>query len=290
MLVDAQEKALRQALDQAVDRGDTGEILRLLDSLPVPQQPLADRTPQALAAQVLQLQEERDRKMKPTMKLGRNLLIAAAVAVAVSAGAYAAVNWQQFTFQEGDRATTITTNDPTMTQEEARELAEQPDLTPEEAEELGASIYRVEEQTYATVEEAESDLGIPLALPGQMPDLELAAVSGYRLNDQYASLTAVYGDVAGGKAMSFSAQVHDMPEDSYAITQRDMDAGSQGSYTTPGGVTYTTWAESSDDGSKTAQIVSYSRDGLEYGMAFFGFSQEEWQAVVDSLDLSVYNG
>ena len=29
--MDTQEKALYQALDQAVDRGDTGEILRLLD-------------------------------------------------------------------------------------------------------------------------------------------------------------------------------------------------------------------------------------------------------------------
>ena len=287
--MDTQEKALYQALDQAVDRGDTGEILHLLDQLPPAQMPLADRTPQAFAAQVLQLQEERSRTMKPSMKWSRNLLIAAAVALAVSAGAYAAVNWQQFTFQEGDRATTITTNDPTMTEQEAQELAEQADLTPEEAEKQGATVYRVEEQTYQTLAEAEADLGIPLALPEQMPDLALDTVSGYRLHEQYASLTAVYGKVEEGQAMSLSVEVQDLPEDSYALTQRDMDAGSQGSYTTPSGITYTTWSESNEDGSKTAQVLSYSRDGLEYGMAFFGFTEAQWQAVADSLDLGIYD-
>lgn len=286
--MDAQEKILRQALDRAVDRGDTEEIVRLLDRLSPSEPHLADQTPQAFAAQVLRLQEERNRHMKTSVKLGRNLLIAAAVAVAVSAGAYAAVNWQQFTFQEGNRATTITTNDPTMTEEEAKKLAQDPDMTSEEAEEQGASVYQVEEKSYATLQEAEDDLQLELALPGQMPDLELASVSGYRLNDSYASIGAVYGDVAGGKAMSFSAQVRDLPEDSYAIENRDMDEGSLGSYTTPDGVTYSVWEESSDDGSMTAKVVEYSQADLDYGMAFFGFTDAEWQAVVDSLDLSAY--
>ena len=137
--------------------------------------------------------------------------------------------------------------------------------------------------------EAGADVGIPLALPEQMPDLALDTVSGYRLHEQYASLTAVYGKVEEGQAMSLSVEVQDLPEDSYALTQRDMDAGSRGSYTTPSGITYTTWSESNEDGSKTAQVLSYSRDGLEYGMAFFGFTEAQWQAVADSLDLGIYD-
>ena len=38
----------------------------------------------------------------------------------------------------------------------------------------------------------------------------------------------------------------------------------------------------------TAKVVEYSQADLDYGMAFFGFTDAEWQAVVDSLDLSAY--
>lgn len=73
-----------------------------------------------------------------------------------------------------------------------------------------------------------------------------------------------------------------------SYTLHEFDEGSEGSYRSKSGITFTTLAESDSTGERTAQIATVLLGEYEYSLVFVGFEPQEWQKIVDSTDLSPY--
>ena len=316
--MDEERRALRARLDEAVERQDLAEIERALDALsrPEPIQITAE-DPVAFSRRILKLQEERDRTMNHTKRTGRMLLIAAAAAAALSVGAYAAANWQRFSFIQDDRMVVVT-GPETLTEQEAAKLAGQPpeiELQKPEAVALeggalpeaggmeigredisfsfvedpdapaadGAQVEVVkrEKTSYATPEEAAEATGLPVALPKLPEGLELESVSGERIDGFSRTVWADYD--GAGRHLGVTVDWTRRSEDSTVVAYHGIEPGSGGSYKTAKGYAFTTVRE---DGMDVATIF---RGAYEYTLVFEGFSEAERRAVLDSVDLSADN-
>ena len=308
--VNERPNELRARLEEAVDGQDTVEIERALDALCASEpMNLAAEDPKAFSARILKLQEERNRAMKNPGRTGRTILVAAAVAAALSVGVYAAANWQRFAFVDGDQMVVVAGED--LTEQEAQRLSKEPPQVhiernkaaqaapevdgmavgdgkleisfvedPDAPKDAELSFTQKETQEYESPEAAAKALGLPVALPEIPAGLTLESVSGQQ-NEDYGK--TVWVDYDGdGKHLGVTVDWTRRKEDRTVVAYHGIEPGSGGSYQTAKGYAFTTVRE---DG---ADIATIYRGAYEYTLVFEGFSEAERQAALDSLDLAAY--
>ena len=283
-------------LEAAIDSADMSAIDLALERLASEEpETITPEDAQLFSARILKLSEE-----KHNMKsFGKTSRIAVAVAAVLLMGVtvYAAVSMKMFSFQSGDRFVTIRTTDA-MTEQEAKAMAEGAQETRDfEAE--GANVVYAEEVpmgSFSSVAEAEAGMGMTVPLPAAIPDLPFSEAQGQTMvwgeGVETRSLWITYGSVESGRMFGVSVfrEVTAPGEQSTHLVEQGFDKGSLGSYTSKTGIKYNTLTETDDTGELTMHMAHTMIGEYDYVLQFYGFSEAERQAVIDSTDLSAYNG
>lgn len=284
------EKELRARLDDAVKRMDADAANEALEQLEkaLAMAPIAAEDTALFAARIRKMQQERDLKMKKPSQISRMLLAGVAAAIVLSVGVYASGVWKTFTFMQGNRYVTVGTEDDSLTESQAKELAGDRDtyLTPSEREAAGESVYVAPApDSFATLADAEKALEMRVALPAKLDGLTAGQVSGQAL-DFGSHIWAAYA--GAGKYMEVSVDKTEPQDSGATVAEMEVDAGSAGNYRTKSGDVFTTLTESDEASGKTAHIAVISLGSYEYALVFDGFTEPERQAILDSVDLSIY--
>ena len=278
-----QQKLCRQ-LDRAIDAGELAEVDRILAQLDSLAAKTIEAEDQALfAARIKGMGKEHLSMNKKSM---RTVLIAAALVVVVSLGVYAASNWRSFQVTQGDRLVRITTNDSLMTQEQAKQLAQE-EVTGTGRPQEGNAIT-LEPVLYQSIEEAQAALGLEVALPEKLPELPLKSVRGMELNDHDKIIWINYEDGEKLFGVTISWCVPDPNTTTTIIEVDDVDEGSMGSYQAKGGQRFDTLTDTNQDGTKTANIAFAKVGWTEYALVFVGFDEGEIHQILDTVNLSAY--
>lgn len=228
--------------------------------------------------------------MKHSKKAIR-LAFAAALAAALGVTVYAAVNLHLLSFSSGTRYVTMRTNQA-MTEQEAQALVRD-DLQERSDAPDGNSAVLAPQQSFQSVEEAEAAMNMTLILPSAMPEVKMDSIKGQSLYNEasYQNNTVwIVCSGPGGRMLGVTTTREVVPEGAplTSYTLHEFDEGSEGSYRSKSGVTFTTLTESDGTGERTAQIATVLLGEYEYSLVFVGFEPQEWQKIVDSADLSPY--
>lgn len=228
--------------------------------------------------------------MKHSKKAIR-LAFAAALAAALGVTVYAAVNLHLLSFSSGTRYVTMRTNQA-MTEQEAQALVRD-DLRERSDAPDGNSAVLAPQQSFQSVEEAEAAMNMTLILPSAMPEVKMDSIKGQSLYNEagYQNNTVwIVCSGPGGRMLGVTTTREVVPEGAplTSYTLHEFDEGSEGSYRSKSGVTFTTLTESDGTGERTAQIATVLLGEYEYSLVFVGFEPQEWQKIVDSADLSPY--
>ena len=228
--------------------------------------------------------------MKHSKKAIR-LAFAAALAAALGVTVYAAVNLHLLSFSSGTRYVTMRTNQA-MTEQEAQALVRD-DLRERSDAPDGNSAVLAPQQSFQSVEEAEAAMDMTLILPSAMPEVKMDSIKGQSLYNEagYQNNTVwIVCSGPGGRMLGVTTTREVVPEGAplTSYTLHEFDEGSEGSYRSKSGVTFTTLTESDGTGERTAQIATVLLGEYEYSLVFVGFEPQEWQKIVDSADLSPY--
>ena len=228
--------------------------------------------------------------MKHSKKAMR-LAFAAALAAALGVTVYAAVNLHLLSFSSGTRYVTMRTNQA-MTEQEAQALVRD-DLRERSDAPDGNSAVLAPQQSFQSVEEAEAAMNMTLILPSAMPEVKMDSIKGQSLYNEagYQNNTVwIVCSGPGGRMLGVTTTREVVPEGAplTSYTLHEFDEGSEGSYRSKSGVTFTTLTESDGTGERTAQIATVLLGEYEYSLVFVGFEPQEWQKIVDSADLSPY--
>ena len=287
--MDGKLNAMR-ALDRAIDLGEMAEIDRCLDALSsLEGASIRAEEPAAFSARILHLEKE-NRPMKHSKKAIR-LAFAAALAAVLGVTVYAAVNLHLLSFSSGTRYVTMRTNQA-MTEQEAQALVRD-DLRERSDAPDGNSAVLAPQQSFQSVEEAEAAMDMTLILPSAMPEMKMDSIEGQSLYNEagYQNNTVwIVCSGPGGRMLGVTTTREVVPEGAplTSYTLHEFDEGSEGSYRSKSGVTFTTLTESDGTGERTAQIATVLLGEYEYSLVFVGFEPQEWQKIVDSADLSPY--
>lgn len=270
------------ALERAIDEMNLEQATSLLDQLDeMEPDAILPEDPKLFAARMQALHDEKEKPMRQ-YNAKRILILAACIAAALSLGVYASGVWRSFSFASGDAYVTVTTDDQSMTEQKAKELAGQ---TREAAPQEGDKVIRLTEEEFASIEEASEALALPVALPAIPEGYELQAVSGADFGFQKL-MHITYAD--GEKRLGITLQQRfPSPDGGAEISFREMEEGSMGRYQSAAGYEFTTLREGDGNG-RFAEIFTVPLGDYEYSLVFFGLSEQELHAVVDSADLSVY--
>ena len=286
-----QEKnRILRELEQAIDRGDIDAVTAGVDRLTEQQSPpIQAEDAMLFAAGIRKINKESQAmNTKKQPKKFLTVAIVAALVLVMGATAFAATQRGWFSFVHGDRFITGRTN-AGMSEQEAEEIIKNSEL-PADFDPSQIAQAEVEELTFATVEEARTQLAMAIPLPDAMPALTLADATGNRtiIGEAVERKTVWlnYSDEQGRiLGITVSCETIADAEPVFSYTTHDMDDGSVGAYTTPAGDTYTTLTESDDTGEKTAHIATIMLGEYEYSLVFFGFEEAERAAIIDSTDL-----
>lgn len=284
------KKQVLKQMDSAIDSGDMNAVEEGLSHLAEGGfAEIMAEDPLLFSARIQKTNKEKS-SMKPSRKIWKTALIAAVIAaLGITVYATGALRW--FSFQSGDKYVTMYTTE-SMSDNEARAFvdADHSESVPDDA------VMRepdVETMSFDALPEAENALGIPLALPGSLPEMNLDGIEGeiVKYGDGLESRMCWvnWSDENGrlfGLTVGREIVPAGLPVTSYTLS--DMDDGSLGSYTSKSGVKYTTLTESDDAGERTAHIATTVIGQYEYSLVFFGFDEEERQQIIDSADLSAY--
>lgn len=276
--MDEQRDDLKK-LDEAIDQMDIDAIGTLLDRLDERTgETIAPEDPALFAARIRKLQHERESIMKHFTK--KTILIAACLAAALSVGVYASGVWTHFDLFSGGRMVTVTTNDGSMTEAEARELAKDTKtLSPQEAKAAGEKVITLESEEFASPEAAASALGIPAVMPGNTAGLALDSVSGQDTGFG-KNLWVVYGKE--GRRLGVTIILDEPGENGTVVSYSDIEGETLTPYKSAKGNTFTRIRDEHGD-------YAVTRSGnYQYVLIFEGFDQQEIHSVIDSVDLSAY--
>lgn len=220
------------------------------------------------------------------------LAFSAALAAALGVTVYAAVNLHLLSFPSGTRYVTTMRTNQAMTEQEAQALV-QDDLRERSDAPNGNSAVLPPQQSFQSVKEAEAAMDMTLILPSAMPEMKLDSIEGQSFYNeagyQNNTVRIVCSD-PGGRMLGVTTKREVIPEGTplTSYTLHEFDEGSEGSYRSKSGITFTTLTESDSTGERTAQIATVLLGEYEYSLVFVGFEPQEWQKIVDSTDLSPY--
>ena len=173
---------------------------------------------------------------------------------------------------------------PALVRDDLQERSDAPD---------GNSAVLAPQQSFQSVEEAEAAMNMTLILPSAMPEVKMDSIKGQSLYNEagYQNNTVwIVCSGPGGRMLGVTTTREVVPEGAplTSYTLHEFDEGSEGSYRSKSGVTFTTLTESDGTGERTAQIATVLLGEYEYSLVFVGFEPQEWQKIVDSADLSPY--
>lgn len=282
------EKQLLKELDQAIDQMDLRAIDDGLDALSAMEtNPIAAEDAKLFSARI-QKQSKGSFHMQKSRK-ALKIAVCAAVIMLVGVTAYAAGATRLFQFHTNDQVANIRTTQ-SMTDKEANELmntihdsAEEPN-----SENTAAPSDYI---TFDSAQDAAKQMDMQIIMPERMPDLPFESATG-NSNDlgngaKQGTVWLNYGSPEDKLfGMTVSRTILPPDSDTTFYSGAYVDEGSISTYKSKSGMTYTMAKESDPAGEKTATIATISVGEYDYALVFFGFEKAEYEAVIDSLDLS----
>ena len=259
---------LRMALDKAIDEGNTEEIDRLIKLTPdVPEMP------ENFAYSIIK--ENKENKAMKRFKIGKAGIIAAAVVLSCAAVS-GTVLVKHYSAAFGNKYIQVAGKGD-IDKEELEDIAKT-EITDEDIKNGNAIV--ADTVNYATIEDADKELGIKATLPNIMPELEISEISGCILNDNRKDMYIVYGNE--DKYFGITIGYEKLNEGETSVTSGDIDPGTLDSYTSAKGYRFDAFSE---EGSSiyTTHIGDY-----EYSLVFYNFGEKEMKNIVDSADLEDY--
>lgn len=286
-----QDKAeILNKIDAAIDAGDLDEINARLDELSAMESlTIRPENAKLFAARLQKLNKEKNAMIRPNRPI--RIAIVAAAVMLMGLTVYAATALNLFNFQQGNKFVTMRTTE-NMTEQEAKKFAgENVDSSVPD----GATILRPDTKDFAfeTVEQAQEMLDMKIAMPSDLPDMELESADGtiasFGDDTEKRTLWLNYSDKRG--RMFGITTVREVIKPGAAVTGytiHDIDDGSLGKYKSKSGIEYIILTESDETGEKTAHIATVMIGEYEYALVFFGFEEDERHEIIDSVDLSIY--
>ena len=182
--------------------------------------------------------------------------IAAAIVAVVGVGVSGSSLFKQYVFSDGDKFYTLSSDsdfDENALDEIEKSIPKA--LTGESSSEIGiGKASDIEEKSFNSIEEAEKYLGMKVVLPKVMPDLEISAIKGSKIefgeNNSSSTIWATYGDIYT-KAFGITVRKMNFEEGVSALTSTDMDEGSHGEYVSPKGYKFDKFNESDETKERT---------------------------------------
>ena len=282
-------------LDQAIEQMDMGEIDRQLEQLSSVETSIEPEDVKLFSARILKQSEEKH-NMKRT-RIPAKIIAVAAIIIAMGLTIYAATTGLNvFTFHSDGLFGIIHTTE----QEFDMPLRPFPPEYLENAEFVPMDGVEIPPMTYfEDVAQAQTALGMPIVLPSAMPQLEASNISGMIVtqpggNSHTAWLD--FEDESSGRLMGIVVTHNNItdPGQPFTVgTTTNMDDGSLGSFTTDCGVEFKTITETEQDGQQRTAFIAIASLGqgrYQYAIAFHGFEQAEREAIINSIDFSVYRG
>lgn len=263
-----------QDINKAIENCDMSRIdeeLKLLESQsPFPQEEV-DST--LFAKDIIKKSKGRKSGMKKAYKMVAGLALAMIIGVT---GVYASGLYKSFSFYKEDKTITVKSTGE-LTQEEALEMAveAEKDLEQTPAEER---VNTSEKLSYYSIAEAEKNLGIPIAVPTALPEAFEMDESVYveKANRQ----TNIYVTFKNGeKLFGITILADDVTEDMTSITITD--SVYENSFKS-NGRDFNLFTE---DG---GLIATTDFGAVQYALISMGLTEDELKAIVDSVDLTVY--
>ncbi len=291
---------LRIKLDNAIDDGNMEEIDTLLNEiLSVDRDFIEPENVEEFAKSVKRKIEKGGIEMKRKVNFKRMVAIAAAIVAVVGVGVSGSSLFKQYAFSDGDKFYTLSADsdfDENALDEikesvkSGKSITDPKAFTGENSPEIGIGRPSdIEKKSFDSIEEAEKYLEMKVVLPKVMPDLEIASIEGSKAefgeNNSYSEIWATYGDIYT-KAFGVTVKKMNFEEGVSSLTSNDMDEGSHGEYVSPKGYKFDKFNESDETKERTANIYITSIGDYQYSFAFYNFSDEERENIVDSFDLS----
>ena len=285
-----QEKnRILKELENAIDHGDIAKINNKLEVLTELQdKPIQAEDVMLFASRIKKINKEKKKVNKPKRVL--HVAIIAAIVMAMGMTAFAAEQLNWFSFVSGDKFITVHTNE-NLTEQEIKEFINNDSEIPEDIDPNLIIQPDTEEFSFTSVENACEKLDMQIPLPTAMPTMTLDEATGSKVsfdgNVENKSVWLNYSDKDGRMfGVTVNRQINAVEESILSYSTRDMDEGSVGKYISKSGDEYTTLTESDDTGERTAHIAMIMLGEYEYTLVFFGFTESERVAIIDSVDIS----
>ena len=285
-----QEKSrILRELDSAIDRGDISEINNGIEALTELQtEPIQAEDAMLFAARIEKINKEKNHMNKPKRILP--VAIIAAIVMAMGVTAYAAVQFNWFSFVNDNKFVTIRTNE-NLTEQEIKDIINNSEELPEDFDPSQIIQPETEDFSFTSVEEACEQLDMLIPMPADMPEMTLDDATGSKVSfgdDAQGRMVWLNYSDEDGRMFGVTVNRHISAPGSpaFGYTTHDMDEGSVGKYIGKSGDEYTTLTESDDTGEKTAHIATIMLGEYEYSLVFFGFEESERTAIIDSVNLS----
>ena len=291
---------LRIKLDNAIDDGNMEEIDILLNDISdIDNDSIEPDNVEEFVKSVKREIEKGGIKMKRKVNFKRMVAIAAAIVAVVGVGVSGSSLFKQYVFSDGDKFYTLSSDSDfdenaldviEKSIKSGEEMTVPKALTGESSSEIGiGKASDIEEKSFNSIEEAEKYLGMKVVLPKVMPDLEISAIKGSKIefgeNNSSSTIWATYGDIYT-KAFGITVRKMNFEEGVSALTSTDMDEGSHGEYVSPKGYKFDKFNESDETKERTANIYFTSIGDYQYSFTFYNFSEDERRNIIDSFDLS----
>lgn len=296
-------KEIQKKLDEAIDLMDIQKIDELLNEIPEDNFNMSEVDSEAIknfSQNIKSLNNSEGKNMKILKSKTFKITVAAAAIMALTGvGTIASGLIKNYNLsKDGKYYNIISTQD--LNKNDLDGMIDTPDKNNENGElkvnasKEGENARQAEKEdfNFNSIEEAENKLGLKIILPQKMPNLELSDITGSmvdfgggtKTNTVWANFGSIEDKLIG---LTITKNIIAL-DDTTIISSGDMDEGSKDEYVSAKGYKFTTFNESNEDGSKTANIANINIGTYEYSVVFFNYSQNEMNSILDSIDLSEY--